>query len=181
MEDANDKKTIKFDGKDVVIENKDGVFLNNKQIDFNYVMGGYILDKTLILYSVGQMGYSMVFVDSNLSIIPFEEKDAAYTDLALEDGKINAIVYRYSDAMSCKYIQGLSICNCEEIGEGEPLTKYKDILEPMKDEVVTGNVLLSYDGKKIDTKYERKETIGDLYGSDLAGTTKTYCVENHNN
>ena len=65
------KYSVKVDNKNIDIENKsDGVYLNNKKIDFSYAMGGYVLDKSLILYNVGQVGNKIVFIDKNLEVIP---------------------------------------------------------------------------------------------------------------
>ena len=43
--------------------------------------------------------------------------------------------------------------------------------------MISGTVKLSYDGKEIVTSYVDKETINDIYGNDLDGNTKTYCVK----
>ena len=176
----DEKYTVDIDGNSILIENKaDGVYLNDKKIDFRYAMGGYILDKSLMLYSVGQVGYDIIFIDKELSEIPFDNKKAVYKDLTLTNGKINGTVTTFSDPLSCKYIKNLSICNCGEIGTGEPLIKFKEELEPFRDEVLEGKVILSYDGEKIRTEYTDKQTVWDLYGTDIEGITNKYCAHSY--
>ena len=176
--DSDAKKySVKVDGKNIDIENKDGsVYLNNKKIDFAYAMGGYILDKTLILYDVGQIGNEIVFVNKELDVIPFDNKDWKYGKLELVNGKIQTIGYQYEDMMSCRMIHDLEICECSALNGGDLLIKHKDELEPLREDVISGTVKLSYDGKEIKTSFVDKETINDIYGSDLDGNTKTYCV-----
>ncbi len=172
------KYSVKVNNKNVDIENKsDGVYLNNKKIDFSYAMGGYVLDKSLILYNVGQVGNKIVFIDKNLEVIPFDNKEWTYRDLELVNGKIQAIGYQYEDIMGCHLIHGLEICNCGLLNSGDLLIKHKDELEPLRENIISGTVKLSYDGKEIVTSYVDKETINDIYGNDLDGNTKTYCVK----
>ena len=175
------KYSVKVDNKNIDIENKEGsVYLNNKKIDFSYAMGGYILDKTLILYDVGQVGNEIVFINKNLDVIPFDNKDWKYGNLELVNGKIQTIGYQYEELMGCTNIKGLDICNCDSLDNGDLLKKYKDTLEPIKDDIISGTVILSYNGKEISTSYVDKVTIYDLYGKDLEGTSSNYCVVTNN-
>ena len=161
--DGNTSKySVKLDGKNIDIEN------------------GYILDKTLILYNVGQTGNSIMFFNKDLEEIPFDNKYWTFSKLELVNGKLQTIGYHYEDIMGCRTISNLEICDCTSLDGGDLLIKHKDELETIKDEVVSGTVKLAYDGKEIKTEYVDKETINDIYGKDLEGSTKTYCVKTNN-
>ena len=178
--DSNTSKySAKLDDKKIDIENKsDGVYINDKKINFSYVMGGYVMDKSILIYNVGQNGYLISFINKDGEMIPFDNK-GVFEHLELVDGKIKAFVYNYNEGMNCKLIHNLNICPCNELESGELLKKYKEELDTYKDEILQGVVLLSYNGKEINMEYTEKQTIMDLYGSDLEGTTQNYCVSNN--
>lgn len=176
--ESGDKKIIKFNGKDVTIENKDNnVYLNDKKIDLRYVMGGYVLDKSIILYNAGQSGNDLVFINKDLEIIPFDGSNYAYSQLELVDGKIEASLLRKNEGIGIT-VGDLFIVECSSLESGDLLRKYKDTLEPYKDELLTATVKFSYDGKEVKSEYVEKETVWDRYGKDIEGESKTYCVQN---
>lgn len=175
--ESSDKKTIKFNGKDVIVENKDNyVYLNDKKIDFNYAMGGYILDKSLILYSVGQYGSDLVFINKDLEKIPFDGSQYAYSKLELSNGKLEANLFSKNNDIAYK-VGNFYIVECSSIDSGDLLRKHRDELEQYKDELLTATVKLSYDGKEIKSEYVEKETVWDRFGKDIEGESKTYCVQ----
>ena len=174
--DLNDKKTIKFNDKEVTIEDKDGVtYLNDKKVNMVGVMGGYTLKDVIILYTVGQHGSNYLFINKDLEEIPFDNKDSVFDKLELKDGKLEAIIYNYNDGLGY-YIGKLRIAECGALDSGDLLRKYKEELEPFKDNVLTGRVSMSYDGNEIKSEYLEKETVWDRFGKDIEGTEKTYCV-----
>lgn len=174
--DLNDKKTIKFNDKEVTIEDKDGVtYLNDKKVNMVGVMGGYTLKDVIILYTVGQHGNNYLFINKDLEEIPFDNKDSVFDKLELKDGKLEAIIYNYNDGLGY-YIGKLRIAECGALDSGDLLRKYKEELEPFKDNVLTGRVSMSYDGNEIKSEYLEKETVWDHFGKDIEGTEKTYCV-----
>ncbi len=174
--ESGDKKEIKFNGKDVTIENKDGVtYLNDKKVNMVGVMGGYTLDNVLILYTVAQTGSNYLFINKDFEEIPFDTKNSSFNNLELKNGKLEADIYNYSNGIGY-HIGDLNIYDCGSLDSGDLLIKYKEQLEPLKDEVLTGKVSLLYDGKEVKTEYLEKETIWDRFGKDIEGTAKTYCV-----
>ena len=175
--ESGEKQTFKFNDKDVTIENKDGItYLNDKRVNMVGVMGGYTLKDVIILYTVGQTGSNYLFINKDLEEIPFDSKEYAFNELKLKDGKLEANIYNYSDGIGYR-IGNLNIYDCGALDTGDLLRKYKEDLEPFKNNVLTGKVLLSYDGKEIKTEYLEKETVWDRFGKDIEGTEKTYCVE----
>lgn len=175
MESSN-KQTIKFNDKEVTIEDRDGVtYLNDKKVNMVGVMGGYTLKDVIILYTVGQHGSNYLFINKDLEEIPFDNKDSVFDKLELKDGKLEAIIYNYNDGLGY-YIGKLRIAECGALDSGDLLRKYKDELEPFKDNVLTGRVSMSYDGNEIKSEYLEKETVWDRFGKDIEGTDKTYCV-----
>lgn len=179
--DSDTKKySVKVDNKNIDIENKeDGLYLNSKKINNSHAIEGYILDKVLILYDVGQVGSSLTFINKDLEEIPIDN-DYKYEKLELVDGKLEGIAVQYEDFMGCRFINDLEICPCDSLDTGDLLKKYKDSFDSIRDNFVSGTIKLSYNGKEITTSYVEKETINDIYGSDLDGTTKTYCVRVNN-
>ena len=175
--ESNDKKTIKFDGKDVVVENKnDGVYLNDKKIEFTYAMGGYILDKTLILYSVGQTGSSVKFINKDFDVIPFTEEIYSFSKFELVDGKLQAKLFNNDNGISYR-IGNYEVYECDKMESGDLLRKHKDEFEQHRDEILEATVKLSYDGKEIKTEYVEKETVWDRFGKDIEGESKVYCAK----
>ena len=181
IDSSDSKYSITMDNKTIDIENKsDGVYLNNKKINFDYAMGGYTLDKVLMLYSVGQTGYKIIFINKDLVEIPFDNSDYIYTNLELVNGSIQGIGYKYENIMGCRNINNLNICECNSIEDTDILFNHKEDLNNIRDKVISGTVKLSYDGNSITTTYIDKETINDIYGPDLDGVSSSYCVITYN-
>ena len=177
IDSTTKKYSVKVDGKNIDIENKDdGVYLNSKKINYSYAMGGYTLDKVLVLYSVGQVGNSLIFINKDLEEIPFDNKDMLFNKLELVNGVLETTVTRSDDMMGCRRVGTFEICECKSLEKGDLLKKHADELKPMYEEILSGTVKLSYNGKDIKTEYRDKVTVYDIYGKDIEGSESNYCV-----
>ena len=175
----DETKEIKVNGFFVNIKNKqDGVYLNNRKIDFMYASGGYVLDKFLILYSSEKTaGKKLIFLDYDLNIIKVEDNELLYNNLTLENGMLLATVTKFDSKDTCKEFNNLEVCECT-VG-AEPLVNYKDFLIDFNDEVATGEVKLVYKDQKISIEYENKVTVSEYYKSDVNGETNKYCAKKY--
>ena len=178
IDSTTKKYSVKVDGKNIDIENKDdGVYLNNKKINYSYAMGGYTLDKVLILYSVGQVGNNVIFINKDLEEIPFDNRDRSFNKFELVDGVIESTISRYDDMMGCRMIGGFEICDCKSLEKGDLLKKHADELKSLYEDVISGTVKLTYNGKEVKTEYRDKQTVYDIYGKDIEGAESNYCVK----
>ncbi len=176
--ESGEKQTFKFNDKDVTIENKDGItYLNDKRVNMVGVMGGYTLKDVIILYTVGQTGSNYLFINKDLEEIPFDSRDGSFNKFELVDGVIESTISRYDDMMGCRMIGGFEICDCKSLEKGDLLKKHADELKPLYEDVISGTVKLTYDGKEVKTEYRDKQTVYDIYGKDIEGTETNYCVK----
>lgn len=171
------KKEVKVNDYIILIENReDGVYLNNRKINFMYTSGGYVLDKFLILYtSPKEAGKKLIFLDYNLKEFAIDDKDLLYSDLSLENGILTSKVSKYDSHNSCKIFGTIEVCECNQ--DGESFMKYKDSLIGYYDEIIQGEIKLTYHNQKIDFEYTSKVTFKDYYESDINGETNKYCVK----
>ncbi len=176
-----EKYSVIVDGKNIDIENKNGgVYLNNKKVNYAHAMGGFVLDKTLILSAAGQFGLNIIFFNKDLEEIPFDSSNWAFDELKLVDGKIVATASRYNDTMGCRLINRFEICECDNLEKGELLKNHKEELEVLKEEVINGTLRLSYNGKEIKTEIQNGQTVYDIYGKDIDGIESRYCLRTNN-
>jgi len=173
--DKDEKKQVKVNGFLVNIDNRqDGTYLNNRKTSFMYASGGYVLDKFLILYSnENKLGKKIIFFDYNLNEISIEDKELLYSNLVIENGKIQANISKYDNTDSCKIFNNFEVCECKD--NMEPLVNNKDFLIDFNNEIVEGEVKLVYKGNKIILEYVSKKTVSEYYKSDIDGETKKYC------
>ena len=169
--DKDEVKKVKVNGFFITIENRqDGVYINNRKINFMYASGGYVLDKFLILYTSYNLGNNLIFIDYALNEVSVEDNELLYSDIRLDGGKLVAKVSKYDSQESCKLFDELEICKCTN--GGEPFTNYQDSFEDYNDEIIEAEIKLIYKEQKIIFEYLNKVTFGDKYGNN----PQDYCV-----